>query len=146
MLTPTHSHVVFENDAGKIISFHDYVRLVWKRGDRTDEDIMEALNKTLETGKVLNICRLLVDQEFIRTCSVEVEVWFKYDWLSRARMNFDFGAAAVLSSRNLLVRIATLGMLNHLVGNRDRLRIKVFHAGQEEEAIQWLLQQHAPEK
>jgi SpoIIAA-like len=146
LLTPTHSRIVFENDAGQVISFQDYVRLVWKRGDRTDEDIMEALNKTLEAGKVLGIYRLLVDQEFMRTCSVEVEVWFKYDWLSRARLNFDFGAAAVLSGRSILVRIATLGMLNHLIADTDRLRIKVFHAYQEQEAINWLLRQNAPQK
>ncbi|MDU0371996.1 hypothetical protein ACFPAF_16460 [Hymenobacter endophyticus] len=135
----------FENDAGQIISYKEYVRLVWKSGARTDEDIMEALNKTLETGKVLNIYRLLVDQEFMQTCSVEVEVWFKYDWLTRARINFDFGAAAVLSGRSLLVRIATLGMLKHLIGDSTRLRIKVFHAGHEKQAIEWLLQQHPPQ-
>ena len=101
---------------------------------------MQVLDKILEIGQELNIDRLLVDQEVMDSSSVEVEVWFKYDWLTRARLQFNYGAAAILSSRNLLVRLATAGMLRHLLGWAGTFQIRVFSSGQEREAIEWLSQ------
>jgi hypothetical protein len=130
----------FENAAGRVVSHQTYVQLLWNTGQRQDEDIMQVLDKILEIGQELNIDRLLVDQEIMNSCSVEVEVWFKYDWLTRARLQFDYGAAAILSGRNLLVRLATTGMLRHLLGWAGAFQIRVFPAGQEQEAIEWLSQ------
>lgn len=130
----------FANAAGHVVSRKNYLRLDWNKGERTDEDIMEALNKVLDVGRTLRISRLLVNQEIMESCSVEVEVWFKYDWLTRARLQFDNGAAAILSGRNILVRLATVGMLRHLVGWSGHFQIRMFGIGQEDEAIEWLKQ------
>lgn len=130
----------FENAAGQIVSHGQYVRLLWHTGERKDEDIIEALNKVLEVGKELQISRLLIDQQFMQTCSVEVEVWFKYDWLTRARLQFDFGAAAILSGRHLLVRLATTVTLKYVIGWTGNFQIRLFDHWREPEAIAWLLQ------
>ncbi len=134
----------FENSAGYIVNHGHYMRLVWHPGERADPDIMEVLNRLLELGQQLGIDRLLVDQGLMSSSSVEVEVWFKYDWLSRARLQFDFGAAAILSSQNLLVRLATMGMLRHLLGWAGTFQIRVFSTGQQQAAIAWLTQ-HRPQ-
>ena len=130
----------FENAAGRIVSYPTYVHLLWNHGPRQDQDVMQVLDQVLEIGRNLQIDRLLVDQQIMDSSSVEVEVWFKYDWLTRARLQFDDGAAAILSGRNLLVRLATAGMLQHLVGWAGTFQIRVFSAGQEPEAVAWLSQ------
>lgn len=130
----------FENAAGRVVSHQKYVQLLWNDGQRQDADIQQVLNKVLEIGQALHINRLLVDQEIMDSCSVEVEVWFKYEWLTRARLQFDDGAAAILSSRNLFVRMATTGMLRHLLGWTGTFQIRVFSTGQQQEAIAWLSQ------
>lgn len=130
----------FENTAGYVVSHDTYVRLVWNKGQRTDEAIMEVFDQLLAIGQELGIDRLLVDQGAMSSASVEVEVWFKYDWLTRARLQFDFGAAAILSSQNLLVRLATAGMLRHLLGWAGTFQIRVFPTEQQQEAIAWLRQ------
>lgn len=130
----------FENAAGRIVSHPTYLHLLWTTGPRADQDVMQVLDKVLEIGRDLQIDRLLVDQQIMESSSVEVEVWFKYDWLTRARLQFDYGAAAILSGRNLLVRLATAGMLQHLLGWAGNFQIRVFAAGQEQEAVAWLSQ------
>ncbi|SDY67320.1 SpoIIAA family protein [Hymenobacter psychrophilus] len=130
----------FENPAGRILLHSTFVRVVWNIGERQDACVMELMDRLLAIGRQHNLSRLLVDQGLMDSCSVEVEVWFKYDWLTRARLQFDFGAAAILSGRNILVRMATLGMLRHLLGWTGTFQIRVFASGQTQEAIEWLSQ------
>ena len=130
----------FENPAGCILLHPTFVQVIWARGERQDEHVMELMNQLLEVGKQHHLDRLLVDQEIMQSCSIEVEVWFKYDWLTRARQQFDFGAAAILSGRNLLVRLATTGFLRHLLGWTGTFQIRVFSAGEQQQAIEWLSQ------
>jgi hypothetical protein len=130
----------FDNPAGHVLLHPTFVEVVWSRGQRQDAHVMELMDALLEIGKRHHLDRLLVDQGAMESCSVEVEVWFKYDWLIRARLQFDFGAAAILSGRNLLVRMATLGMLRHLLGWTGTFQIRVFASGQLQEAVKWLSQ------
>lgn len=130
----------FENPAGRILLHSTFVQVVWSTGQRQDVHVMELMDRLLEIGQRQHLDRLLVDQGIMDSCSVEVEVWFKYDWLTRARLQFDSGAAAILSGRNLLVRMATLGMLRHLLGWTGSFQIRVFYSGEMQEAVTWLSQ------
>lgn len=105
--------LVSENNAGMLLENNagEFMTLAWKPGERADAEVKEMFQRTIKQTLARHWKKLLVDQTLMQAASPEVEYWFLYEWMPQVKLSFPQGFCAIVGSRELLARLATISML-----------------------------------
>ena len=138
--------LVYSNKAGTLHAEQacSYLHLTWHEGVREDHHIQELFHSLLQHLLESGWRKAIINQRLMHPASVEVEHWFRTNWLPQALTRLGACRVAIVLGQDVLTRLVTVSLVREsggLISHFPHLTYNLFY--QEDQAIQWLLEEAA---
>ncbi|GGF22058.1 hypothetical protein GCM10011383_37120 [Hymenobacter cavernae] len=134
--------LVYSNKTGTLRADQEgkYLHLTWNEGIREDYQIQEMFSHVLRYIQETGWHKILINQRWMQPASVEVELWFRTNWLPRAVAAIGTCRAAIVVGQDVFTRLVTVSLMREsslAISSVSELQYCLFQ--REETALRWLL-------